>query len=377
MRIISGEAKGRPLFAPSGAQTRPTSDKIRGALFNIIGSRVLDSRVLDLFGGSGALALEALSRGAESAVIVDNSRQAWQAIDRNARNVMKDDFDLRVRILKQDYRSAIAAEGLPAEIYADAWRTPEQVRDCIRQLYERLYNLDLIEKDPSRKLEFIPRKAEDRERHVIALDHQEVRELKDTVRRGTGLTQSQISHNRVNELRDDAIITLLLSTGIRVSECVGLDLEDVSLDKKTIRIIRKGRTKTQELHINDETALALFRYITEGRRPSAIDPEALFISKKGQRITVRSVQRLVRKYAKASGTDKKISCHKLRSTYGTNLYEATRDLNAVAERLGHASIETSRTYVRSSSDIDKENASLDIYSEHETGDTIGRPPHSK
>ena len=210
---------------------------------------------------------------------------------------------------------------------------------AVRQLYERLYNLDLIEKDPSRKLEFIPRKAEDREHHVIALDHKEVRELKDTVRRGTGLTQSQISYNRVNELRDDAIITLLLSTGIRVSECVGLDLEDVSLDKKTIRIIRKGRTKTQELHINDEAALALFRYITEGRR--------------------------------------KISCHKLRSTYGTNLYEATRDLNAVAERLGHASIETSRTYVRSSSDIDKENASLDIYSEHETGDTISRPPHSK
>ncbi|MBR3274369.1 MAG: 16S rRNA (guanine(966)-N(2))-methyltransferase RsmD [Clostridia bacterium] len=109
MRIISGEAKGRPLFAPSGSQTRPTSDKIRGALFNIIGSRVLDSRVLDLFGGSGALALEALSRGAESAVIADNSRQAWQAIDRNAHNVLKDDFEYRVRILNQDYRSAIAA----------------------------------------------------------------------------------------------------------------------------------------------------------------------------------------------------------------------------------------------------------------------------
>ena len=109
MRIISGEAKGRPLFAPSGAQTRPTSDKIRGALFNIIGARVMDSRVLDLFGGSGALALEALSRGAESAVIADNSRQAWQAIDRNARNVLKDDFELRVHIVNQDYRSAIAA----------------------------------------------------------------------------------------------------------------------------------------------------------------------------------------------------------------------------------------------------------------------------
>ena len=109
MRIIAGEAKGRSLFAPPGDNTRPTSDKIRGALFNIIGSRVLDSRVLDLFGGSGAMALEALSRGAECAVIVDNSRQAWQAIDRNARNVLKDDFEFRIDILNQDYRSAIAA----------------------------------------------------------------------------------------------------------------------------------------------------------------------------------------------------------------------------------------------------------------------------
>jgi len=109
MRIIAGESKGRVLFAPSGAQTRPTSDKIRGALFNIIGSRVQDARVLDLFGGSGALALEALSRGAESAVIADNSRQAWQAIDRNARNVLKEDFELRVAIVHSDYRSAISS----------------------------------------------------------------------------------------------------------------------------------------------------------------------------------------------------------------------------------------------------------------------------
>jgi len=109
MRIISGEAKGRTLFAPSGSQTRPTSDKIRGSLFNIIGSRVVDARVLDLFGGSGALALEALSRGADSAVIADNSRQAQQAIDRNARSVLKDDFAYRVSILCSDYRSAISA----------------------------------------------------------------------------------------------------------------------------------------------------------------------------------------------------------------------------------------------------------------------------
>jgi 16S rRNA (guanine966-N2)-methyltransferase len=107
MRIISGTAKGRILFAPAGFETRPTSDKIRGSVFNIIGGRVYDAQVLDLFGGTGALGLEAMSRGASYAVIVDTARTAIQAIERNARNVVKEDFDKRMRILKSDYRSAI------------------------------------------------------------------------------------------------------------------------------------------------------------------------------------------------------------------------------------------------------------------------------
>ena len=75
MRIISGEARGRTLYAPSGDQTRPTSDKIRGSLFNILNGCIEDAEVLDLFGGTGALALEALSRGAKCAVISDHSRE--------------------------------------------------------------------------------------------------------------------------------------------------------------------------------------------------------------------------------------------------------------------------------------------------------------
>ena len=111
MRIISGEARGRTLFAPPGDQTRPTSDKIRGSLFNILGGQVLDAVVLDLFGGTGALALEALSRGAARAVIADNSRRAIEVISRNAANVLKDELEARVRIVKADYRSAISALG--------------------------------------------------------------------------------------------------------------------------------------------------------------------------------------------------------------------------------------------------------------------------
>ncbi len=143
MRIISGEAKGRPLFAPSGSQTRPTSDKIRGALFNIIGARVMDSRVLDLFGGSGALALEALSRGAESAVIVDSSRQARQAIDRNARSVLKDDFEQRARILCQDYRGAITA--LEGRIFDLVFLDPPyRMEEAYGDALSRLLKADML-----------------------------------------------------------------------------------------------------------------------------------------------------------------------------------------------------------------------------------------
>ena len=111
MRIISGEARGRTLFAPAGDQTRPTSDKIRGSLFNILSGRVQDAEVLDLFGGTGALALEALSRGAARAVIADTSRAAIEVIRRNAGNVLKDALAERALILKTDYRSAISALG--------------------------------------------------------------------------------------------------------------------------------------------------------------------------------------------------------------------------------------------------------------------------
>ena len=111
MRIISGEARGRTLYAPAGDRTRPTSDKIRGSLFNILNGRVEDAEVLDLFGGTGALALEALSRGAARAVIADNAKAAVEVIRRNAKNVLGEDFEARARILKADYRTAVQAAG--------------------------------------------------------------------------------------------------------------------------------------------------------------------------------------------------------------------------------------------------------------------------
>ena len=83
MRVIAGSYRGRPLKAPKGENTRPTSDRVREALFSILGTRTQDARVLDLFAGSGALGLEALSRGADTVTFVDDNRAAIAAIKSN------------------------------------------------------------------------------------------------------------------------------------------------------------------------------------------------------------------------------------------------------------------------------------------------------
>ena len=103
MRIIAGEARGRRLYAPAGEDTRPTSDRVRESLFNILGRRVLDARVLDLFCGSGALSFEAVSRGAQSAVLIDADSKAVRTARSNAQAL---DMQRQVRVYRNDYQSA-------------------------------------------------------------------------------------------------------------------------------------------------------------------------------------------------------------------------------------------------------------------------------
>lgn len=146
MRIISGEARGRKLVAPAGEETRPTADKVRGSLFNIIGSRVYDARVLDLFGGTGAMALESLSRGAEHAVIVDCAREAIQAIERNAEAVLKERLSECARIIKADYRSAIGMmNGMKFDlVFLDP---PYKMMDAYADALNRLKAIDALSED--------------------------------------------------------------------------------------------------------------------------------------------------------------------------------------------------------------------------------------
>jgi len=119
VRIVAGTARGRRLAIPAGDATRPTSDKVRGAVFNVLGQFFDGGRVLDLYAGTGALALEALSRGCADATCVDSSPGAAEVIARNAETC---GFSTRVTVLRR--RVADALPALPAAAFDLAFVDP-------------------------------------------------------------------------------------------------------------------------------------------------------------------------------------------------------------------------------------------------------------
>jgi 16S rRNA (guanine966-N2)-methyltransferase len=110
VRVVAGAFKGRTLHAPRGSRTRPTADRVREALFSMLGD-VGGAHVLDLYAGSGALGIEALSRGAESAVFVDRDAQAVAAIERNLAAV-----GVEATVLRQDVLRFLARPGAPFDL---------------------------------------------------------------------------------------------------------------------------------------------------------------------------------------------------------------------------------------------------------------------
>ena len=115
MRVISGTLKGRRLFSPTGWATRPTADRIKESVFNILSGGIADQRVLDLFAGTGALGIEALSRGAQTAVFIDQRKTALAAIRRNIVNLGLED---RTRIIQWNIRKNLncLASGRPFDL---------------------------------------------------------------------------------------------------------------------------------------------------------------------------------------------------------------------------------------------------------------------
>lgn len=197
------------------------------------------------------------------------------------------------------------------------------------------------------------------DREIIRLDADEVSDLLELVEHGGDhLSGMKKVYYEKNKQRNIAIFTLFLGTGIRVSECVGLDIEDVDFKNNRIRIIRKGG-KEEYVYFGEEVANALKSYITEERvhvNPREGHEHALFYSIQKRRISVQAIENLVNEYTSQITSFKHITPHKLRSTYGTALYQQTGDIYLVAEVLGHNDVNTTRKHYAAMDDEQKRSA---------------------
>lgn len=211
----------------------------------------------------------------------------------------------------------------------------------LKSFYNYYYRKEAIKTNPAALISL----PKIHEKEIVRLDPDEVALLLDAVESGEKLTARQAAFHEKNKVRDLAMMTLLLGTGIRVSECVGLNIQDVDFKNGGIRIHRKGG-KEVVVYFSEEVEEALIPYLEQRKLIVAEDgsEEALFLSMQNRRISVRAVENLVKKYSRTVTTLKNITPHKLRSTYGTSLYRETGDIYLVADVLGHSDVNTTKKH---------------------------------
>jgi site-specific recombinase XerD len=226
----------------------------------------------------------------------------------------------------------------------------------LRGMYKYLIVREYVTKDPTQLVE-LPKIKKDK--NIVRMNNYEVQAILDAIDNGNAFTsERQRKYNQKTRDRDLAILTLMLNTGIRVSECNGLDLNDLDFNVNSLTIVRKGGGQ-DIIYFNDEVATVLQDYINGEREyinPIEGHETALFYSLQGRRLSVDAIEILVKKYAKIVVPNKKITPHKLRSTYGTALYRETGDIRLVADVLGHENINTTIDYYAAIEDEHKRQA---------------------
>ena len=203
----------------------------------------------------------------------------------------------------------------------------------IKSFFAFLLRKEIIKKDPSA---LITRpKVEKRLPTVLTVE-----EAKSLVEAPQGNEGKKINAEEI--LKDRAILEVLYSSGVRVSELTGLNLRDVDFTEGTIRVLGKGG-KPRIALLGSFAIDALKRYLSFARK-NALSEEPLFIGRGKKHITQRTVQRLVRKYTLASGINKTPTPHSLRHTFATHLLDRGVDLRTIQELLGHANLSTTQRY---------------------------------
>ena len=226
----------------------------------------------------------------------------------------------------------------------------------VRSMYKYLYKRKKVKANPAA----IADAPKIHDKPVVRMEVNEMCDFLDEVETGSHLTKRQQAFHEKTKLRDLAITTLLLGTGMRVSECVGIDIKDLDFVENAVRVTRKGGNE-ERIYFGQEVAEALKTYLQERKKdPNDTNP-ALFLSLQGKRISVRSVQLLVKKYAQSSVKLKRITPHKLRSTFGTNLYAETGDIYLVASSLGHEDVNTTTKHYAAIEEYQKQKAAQNVH----------------
>ena len=221
-------------------------------------------------------------------------------------------------------------------------RGPKRKMSSLRSFYAYYFKREMIHTNPTVLVD-VPKIHQ---KSIIRLEADEVALLLDYIEHGgDDLTGQKKVYYEKNKDRDLALVTLLLGTGVRVSECVGLDIEDVDFKNNGIKVTRKGGNE-MVVYFGPEVEKALKNYLEVRKNIIPVEghEHALFYSTQRKRIGVQAVENLVKKYARQVTTTKKITPHKLRSTYGTALYQETGDIYLVADVLGHKDVNTTKKH---------------------------------
>lgn len=209
----------------------------------------------------------------------------------------------------------------------------------LRSFYKYFYKKEIIKNNPTLLVDL----PKINEKPIVRLDVNEVVVLLDDIENGVGLTEQQLRYHEKTKLRDLAIVSLLVGTGIRISECVGINISDIDFENLSFAVTRKGGNRTV-LYMPEEVSEAMENYYEKIRKTIDIKDEAFFLSLQNKRMTVSSIQKMLKKYTQIATPLKNISPHKLRSTFGTNLYQETGDIYLVADVLGHKDVNTTKKH---------------------------------
>ena len=294
-------------------------------------------------------------------------------------NPIYKDFDIK-KLLVQDIQELCSEDIMEYQRYLELNTNPDtelhengkraiaRKMSSLRGLYHYLYIHEYIDHDPTI---LVPRPVIKNDKNIIRMNSEEINNLLNTIEYGNEqMSEHQRKYCEKTKSRDLAILTLMLGTGIRVSECAGLDETDVDFVDNSLTIVRKGGGQ-DVIYFSEEIADVLLQYIEGARslvRPAAGHEKALFYSMQNKRISVDSIEQLVKKYAKIAVPNKKITPHKLRSTYGTALYRETGDIRLVADVLGHENVNTTIAHYAAIEDEHKREAADAVTVRKKTSD---------